>query len=215
MKVMNKTPSAMKEIILGREGNQSFKISQPGVSKEHARLTIDGDVWMLEDLNSSNGTFILDDKGEMTQVAKLQIQPQTLICLGADNANGCSFYARYAADGNYPALFDYLEERDTSFRKEEEKAEEMPQTVRKVVGTISALALVLSFCVTGNLAMMLLRVGTLASAASSFLYNPAKKKKELKAIRGSIFRCPNPACSHVLSAKEIHNRRCSKCKTQG
>ena len=205
----------MKEIILGKEGTQAFTISQPGVSRKHARMIIEDDVWTLEDLESANGTFILDEKGEMTQVVRRQVQPHTLIFLGPDNANGCSFYARYAVEGTYPADFDYLEERDALFRKEEEKAEQMPQTVRKVVGSVSAIALALSFCVEGNLAMMLLRVGTLASAISSFVYNPLKKKKELKDLRGSLFRCPNPACSHVLTAKEIHNRRCSKCKTQG
>lgn len=205
----------MKTIIFGKEGDQAFKIAQPGVSKRHARLTIDNDVWTLEDLGSSNGTYILDEKGEFIQVVKRQVKPNALICLGPDNANGCTFYARYAVEGSYPADFDYLEEIDESFRKEEDKAEAMPQTVRKIIGSISGLALVLSFCVKGDLAMMLLRVGTLASAVSSFVYDPTKKKKELKTIRERIFRCPNPACSHVLTAKEIHNRRCSKCKTQG
>ena len=205
----------MQTITLGREGDQSFKITQSGVSKEHARLTIDHDEWTLEDLDSSNGTFVIDEHGEATRVSRLRVQPNTLICLGPDNANGCTFYARYAVDEDYSSVFDLLEDRDEAFRKKEEQSEAMPQTVKKIVGAVSAVALFCSFLVPSDMGMMLLRVGSLASIASSFVYNPAKKKKELKEQRSKIFRCPNPACSNVLTAKEIHNRRCSKCKTQG
>ena len=49
----------MKQFILGTEGNQPFKITQMGVSHQHARITIGDDgVWTLEDLNSTNGTFV-------------------------------------------------------------------------------------------------------------------------------------------------------------
>ena len=52
----------MKQFILGTEGNQPFEIKQKGVSHQHARVTIgDNGVWTLEDLNSTNGTFVRDE----------------------------------------------------------------------------------------------------------------------------------------------------------
>ena len=44
----------MKTITIGKQGDQPFEIKQEGVSREHAKLTInDNGGWMLEDLNSS------------------------------------------------------------------------------------------------------------------------------------------------------------------
>ena len=60
----------MKQILLGTEGNQPFKITQQGVSRQHARITIGDDgIWTLEDLNSTNGTFIRNEEGEAQDVA--------------------------------------------------------------------------------------------------------------------------------------------------
>jgi len=52
----------METIILGRKGDQPFAITADGVSSQHAKITIDGDKWTLEDLHSTNGTFIRDEK---------------------------------------------------------------------------------------------------------------------------------------------------------
>ena len=34
------------------------------VSRKHAKIACDGDAWTITDLGSSNGTFVLRDKGE-------------------------------------------------------------------------------------------------------------------------------------------------------
>ena len=70
----------MKQFILGTEGNQPFEIKQTGVSHQHARVTIgDNGVWTLEDLNSTNGTFVRDENGDMRRVGTLVITPMTFI----------------------------------------------------------------------------------------------------------------------------------------
>lgn len=46
------------EIIIGRDPDVDITIPSPIVSRRHARLTRDGDGYMIEDLGSSNGTFI-------------------------------------------------------------------------------------------------------------------------------------------------------------
>ncbi len=63
--VIKKGPSAGKtyplegdEILLGREPNSTLQIDFPGVSRKHARLIFQYNQYLLEDLGSSNGTFV-------------------------------------------------------------------------------------------------------------------------------------------------------------
>ncbi len=44
--------------ILGREPGVDFLVESPGVSRQHARLSRQGNQFTLEDLGSSNGTFV-------------------------------------------------------------------------------------------------------------------------------------------------------------
>jgi adenylate cyclase len=43
---------------LGRHPDSSIQILDKIVSKEHCRITLEGDTWVLEDLDSLNGTFL-------------------------------------------------------------------------------------------------------------------------------------------------------------
>mgnify|MGYP001191485618 CR=1 FL=1 len=59
-----------------------------GVSRRHAQLTTDGSRWWIEDLDSSNGTFVSDVVGELptTEIArrtKVELGPDTRIFLGS------------------------------------------------------------------------------------------------------------------------------------
>jgi RsiW-degrading membrane proteinase PrsW (M82 family) len=47
-----------EEILVGRTLNNGFVIEHPSVSKRHARLVAEDDVYALYDLGSSNGTFV-------------------------------------------------------------------------------------------------------------------------------------------------------------
>lgn len=55
----------MKQIIIGKEGNQPFAISDPNVSRKHAYLNIDEITGQMQlvDNNSTNGTFVYNGKG--------------------------------------------------------------------------------------------------------------------------------------------------------
>jgi DNA-binding winged helix-turn-helix (wHTH) protein len=44
--------------VIGRDPSASISLRSPKVSREHARIVIEGDVAMLEDLGSKNGTFV-------------------------------------------------------------------------------------------------------------------------------------------------------------
>ena len=50
------------EIIIGRDPNVDLTIPSPAVSRRHARLIRAGEGYLLEDLGSSNGTFLNDER---------------------------------------------------------------------------------------------------------------------------------------------------------
>lgn len=51
-------PIDQSEIILGRDPAADRQIDAPGISRRHARLYQQGDDYWLEDLGSTNGTFV-------------------------------------------------------------------------------------------------------------------------------------------------------------
>ena len=205
----------MKQILLGTEGNQPFKITQQGVSRQHARITINDDgVWTLEDLNSTNGTFIRNEEGEMRRVGTLVINPMTFICLGPNNTNGCSFYATHLINpDDFIKEFQYLNQLEDKFDAQEEHADKRARTVRMLIAIVSFIALVGSFVVShGPLQVGLLRVGTAVSLLSTIFFSPNEKKKMLQAEREKFHACPNPKCSHIMKSRDIRMMQCSKCK---
>ena len=53
------TAGAPPSVSIGRDAPCELVISDdPDLSRRHARIFWNGESWMLEDLNSSNGTFI-------------------------------------------------------------------------------------------------------------------------------------------------------------
>lgn len=52
------------EFSIGREAGVDLQIDAPGISRRHARLTIQGSEAFLEDLGSTNGTFVNGEKVE-------------------------------------------------------------------------------------------------------------------------------------------------------
>jgi pSer/pThr/pTyr-binding forkhead associated (FHA) protein len=46
------------EVNIGRDISNDFVINDAEVSRKHARLTMEGDQYKIEDLNSTNGTYI-------------------------------------------------------------------------------------------------------------------------------------------------------------
>jgi pSer/pThr/pTyr-binding forkhead associated (FHA) protein len=66
-------------VIIGREGpSAKFVIADPAVSRRHAQISRQEDGYMIEDLNSTNGTFI----NAQRVVGAVPLAPGDLIELG-------------------------------------------------------------------------------------------------------------------------------------
>lgn len=210
----------MAEVIkLGKEGEQPFEIKANGVSRIHAIIKIDDDGnWWLEDCNSTNGTFVRDEKGDFVRWGSERITRNSFICLGPDNSKGCSFYAHQVKDyGNFMEDLQFIQEKDAEFDNKEEKLENRIKRLR-IMGPI--LILVGVFGITGipfinnllgDYAMEIrIALSSLSGLLTTF-YDGSARKKQLKEEREKWHHCPNPLCSHKLKSSEIANMQCSKC----
>ena len=207
----------MKEFVLGKEGDQPFEINQQGVSRRHAKVSIDdNDNWIVEDLGSSNGTYVREnDSGELRslgQNGKVRITPLSFIVLGPDNAKGCGFYARQLLNpGNFNEEYEYLNEKEKEFDMRVDKVDNTAQKIKIIIFFVNILIVAYSFSGSST-SFWMLRIGTLLSTGFAAFYNPTTHIKKINAIRERFHHCPNPACSHRLRPAEIRNMRCNKCK---
>jgi diguanylate cyclase (GGDEF)-like protein len=53
-------PLSKDEIVLGRGGDCDIQVDRDSVSRKHARVFRTGDDWLIEDLNSTNGSYVND-----------------------------------------------------------------------------------------------------------------------------------------------------------
>src|SRR5258706_15290441 len=74
-------------IMVGRDRTCSVVLAHPAVSRRHARITMNGGSFTLEDLKSANGTYVNN-----TRVEKAVLKPGDVVRFGADPA--CSYVSR-------------------------------------------------------------------------------------------------------------------------
>ncbi len=205
-----------KTIIIGQDGEQEFQITGSMVSHVHAQVTIDDNgTWTLKDLNSTNGTYIRDANGAFIRVDEIAITPDTFICLGPDNSQGCMFYACHLLNDkdDYHHEFKLLSNYAKKYTAEFNKAEKQSVYIMKGIAVISLLLLLITlFMPVGWLSMNLLRVGTALSTLYSLFANPKKTLMRINEKAKGFYRCPNPGCSYKLTASDIENCQCPRCR---
>ena len=59
---LQEIPITKSTVTIGRVGKNDIKIENLAVSREHAKIVQDGDRYIIEDLNSLNGTFVNEKK---------------------------------------------------------------------------------------------------------------------------------------------------------
>lgn len=65
------------EITIGRNKNNDIQIDNLGVSKKHARIVRSNGIYMIEDLQSTNGTFLNSER-----ITKAALTGKDLVTIG-------------------------------------------------------------------------------------------------------------------------------------
>lgn len=73
--------SVIKEITLGRSPENMVIIPDPTVSRKHAVITVVGNELLIKDLNSTNGTYVLDG-GTFKKINEYRFSNEAVIRLG-------------------------------------------------------------------------------------------------------------------------------------
>lgn len=73
-------PLEGEQLILGRDPSNAVVINDPEVSRRHARLTFQGGRYVLEDLGSTNGTFVNGRR----LTAPYVLKPGDVVSFGAE-----------------------------------------------------------------------------------------------------------------------------------
>lgn len=199
----------METIILGRNGDQPFPITSDGVSGQHAMITIDGDKWTLEDMNSTNGTFIRGEKGEVRRIAKVAITPKTFIYLGPKSADGCFFYAQQVkTPGDFHVEYNLMNEKLKELEAKIKREEKLSWIVK--LGVLAITIIGISACSS----IQVMRLVALFSPLVTLVYDSRKRIKKIRERYARFFDCPNPKCSNTLSAASVERRRCPECRNK-
>jgi hypothetical protein len=99
------------ETTIGRSEKCTLQIPSDTVSREHAKIRLDGDALTIEDLKSSNGTFV---NGKLIERAALK--PGDVIALGSETliVQKVTPYSPKLTKADTPAAKHQLEQPDTA-----------------------------------------------------------------------------------------------------
>ena len=214
----------MKEFIIGKEGTQKFliQLTKTRVSRQHARITIDDNgVWTLEDLNSTNGTFIIDDEGELRQIRRMVIGEFTRIVLADQTQMGFSFIAHHVIEddpNDYRVEFRHvleihqkalLDKAAMDLRlKRRGYIKYVPSMLAACIGLILTLFLPSEIKVYGVSVTAVFT--TILTAVINIFQGNDKSKQRFSDYYGKFLVCPH--CGKILTEKEFQMQMCAVCK---
>ena len=211
---------------IGRKGNQNFPIvGKEKVSDLHARITLEDDgTWMLEDLNSINGTYIVSSSGELIQVRRKRITEFTRVVLADTTPMGFSFFPHHLIEQNHKDFrteFQYVLRQYMAMKEERARLEERLR-LRKV--RMSLIPVVIS-CVLGILLRLIFHdnpnitffiIGMMSAVTASLNVlitwhnNKDQSLKEFATRMQRQVMCPH--CGRLLSDYDMTNQICPFCK---
>lgn len=212
-----------EEYIIGRHSSSPLKIpaDKNAVSNQHLKIIVSPNgTWTLEDLNSSNGTYIRDDKGEFHRVYKKQIHESDIIRLGNGGANSYTFTAKrvVAPDESYQYEFRKLKNLLAHYKEEEQKREkkmEINGWISKlagvaIVGICAILGAVSGINIDPNTRYLLIAFAPIV--VGLFFSGDKAAMKTLKSQKAKIMLCPH--CGKPISEFDVEQGQCSRCKAK-
>lgn len=211
------------EIIIGKCAGSPIKIpaDRDAVSGQHVKITVSDDgFWRLDDLNSTNGTFIRDENGDFHRIYTRHIQESDIIRLGNGGANSFIFTAHKALhpEDNYTYEFRQLK-KQLLIQKEKEAKKEKRIELNGWLAKLSGLGMIALCAIIGSINGVSINPDTryilIASApvVVGLLFNgDAKSLKALKKKREKVLTCPK--CGRPVSEYDIEQGQCSRCKAK-
>ena len=209
-----------KEVIIGRGMTSPFAIPNTAmrVSSKHAKITIDdNDRWTLEDLGSTNGTFIKDSNGNLVQIGKTDITRNTVIILADQTIHGFQFKASNIIQGatdDYSSEFLALQQLRNKLEQDTDDVYRKAKFVKYLPSVlIVVVMMVISLCIEAEHRFILMgAVSAACTAIVSAVYDPQTHLRRISDQRRQKLVCPNPQCGKQLSDHEINKGQCLSCK---
>lgn len=93
-------PITKRETVIGRREDCDLRVAIGNVSRKHSRVVLEGEVVRIEDLGSSNGTYVNGKKVRTSPLAAgdvVQIGPVTFVVQVGGNPSADSFAGRVDA----------------------------------------------------------------------------------------------------------------------
>ena len=205
-----------KEIILGQAGNQPFPIKRDGVSHQHARLTVEADgTILLEDLHSTNGTFVRNADGDFDRISRVRVTPDTVVRLGVGGMHSTQFWVHHAlADADADFSYEFHRIRATNDLLSQQMAQELAhqKKMRFVPLAITGTFLLLTMLpiLPPWLQMNLMRAGMLVGSLVSAFFIKNDKYVAIAGRKRKVITCPN--CGRPLSDYELEQQQCQLCR---
>ncbi|MDE7420468.1 MAG: FHA domain-containing protein [Muribaculaceae bacterium] len=205
----------MKTFTLGRDHQNPISIdnTHSSVSHTHATITIDGDSWTLEDMESTNGTFV-EENGLFRRYQRVAVTPDTWIRLGEQGHRGFYFKARRVLHPNdYREDFEKLYEKYQELEEAKKQLESQRRISKFVPPALMLLCYGLSYCIpwiksSPDLSrLIILAPGLFSPVITDRLLNNLEKR--IKKLQEEMI-CPK--CRRPMGKNEIINREHIICK---
>lgn len=213
----------MYTLVVGREGNQPFTITEECVSRQHLQVTVPDQmngIWIVQDLGSSNGTFIQKEDGSFEQMTGMcQCTWDTVVRMGPDNMHGRTFWLcqLVQTDPNdfsmqfakLNRMLDQSAQEKQDWIDEQERIKRRSAIIKAVVTGVVSLGLCFLLPEGWGMARFAL-MPVVAVIIPTFFMGKIKPApmKDYKAF----LRCPNGKCDRPLSEHDIRRGQCPACR---
>lgn len=202
-------------IIIGKEGTQPFKITGDSVSRHHARLTIEGDGrLLLEDLKSTNGTYVRDAMGEFRRISRAYVERDTVVRFGLAGVHSYTCWVNHLLVSD-PSDYSYefrkiMRLYESEVRERQEQLWKRNDSREWACIAAPLVGLCLSFAFSDNPLMIRMSITIPTMAVSLLFMGFSRRMRELSRYRQNFVVCP--CCGRPLSDHDLEQQQCSFCK---